>query len=57
MAGKAKSCYLTITLKTTHKSVFHKVFFNAKDMNDYVKTEEFLARYPATEYNYVKETY
>jgi hypothetical protein len=57
MAGKAKSCYLTVTLKTTHKSVFHKVFFNAKDMNDYVKTPEFLARYPATEYNYVKETY
>ena len=57
MAGKAKSCYLTVTLKTTHKSVFHKVFFDAKSMNDYVKTPEFLARYPATEYNYVKETY
>lgn len=57
MAGKAKSCYLTVTEKTTHKSVFHKVFFNAKAMNDYVKTEEFLEKYPSSEYNYVKETY
>jgi hypothetical protein len=57
MAGKAKSCYLTVTEKTTHKSVFHKVFFNAKSMNDHVKTEEFLAKYPPSEYNYVKETY
>jgi hypothetical protein len=57
MAGKAKSCYLTVTVKSTHKSVFHKVFFNAKDLNDYVKTEEFLAKYPPSEFNYVKETY
>ena len=57
MAGKAKSCYLTVTLKTTHKSVFHRVFFNAKAMNDYVKTPEFLEKYPAEQHNYVKETY
>ena len=57
MAGKAKSCYLTVTEKTTHKSVFHKVFFNAKAMNDYVRTEEFVAKYPPELYNYVKETY
>ena len=57
MAGKAKSCYLTVTVKSTHKSVFHKVFFNAKDLNDYIKTAEFLAKYPPSEFNYVKETY
>ena len=57
MAGKAKSCYLTVTVKATHKSVFHKVFFNARDLADYIKTEEFLAKYPASEYNHVKETY
>jgi hypothetical protein len=57
MAGKAKSCYLTVTVKATHKGVFHRVFFNAKSMNDYIKTPEFQAKYPATEYNYVKETY
>ena len=57
MAGKAKSCYLTVTVRATHKSVFHKVFFNAKDLNDYIRSEAFLALYPPTEYNYVKETY
>ena len=57
MAGKAKSCYLTVTVKTTHKSVLTKVFFDAKSMNDYIKTPEFLARYPAEQHNYVKETY
>jgi hypothetical protein len=57
MAGKAKSCYLTVTVKTTHKSVLSNEFFNAKDMNDYIKTPEFQAKYPPTEYLYVKETY
>jgi hypothetical protein len=57
MAGKAKSCYLTVTEKTTHKSVFHKVFFDAKSMNDYVKSPEFQAKYPPDQYNHVKETY
>jgi hypothetical protein len=57
MAGKAKSCYLTVTDKTTHKSVFHRMFFNAKSMADYTKTPEFQAKYPPDVYNYVKETY
>jgi len=57
MAGKAKSCYLTVTVKTTHKSVLSKVFFDAKSMNDYIKTPEFQAKYPPSEYLYVKETY
>ena len=53
MAGKAKSCYLTVTVKATHKGVF----FNAKSMADYIKTPEFLEKYPPDVYNYVKETY
>jgi hypothetical protein len=57
MAGKAKSCYLTVTLKTTHKSVLTRMFFNAKAMNDYIRTPEFLAKYPPDQYNHVKETY
>ena len=57
MAGKAKSCYLTVTVKGTHKTVLSKVFFNAKAMADYIKTPEFLAKYPPDVYNYVKETY
>jgi len=57
MAGKAKSVYLTINPKGTHKTVFHKVFFDAKSFNEYVKTDEFKAKWPAEEFNIVKETY
>jgi hypothetical protein len=57
MAGKAKSIYLTINPKGTFKTVFHKVFFEAKSYNEYVKTEEFKAKWPTTEYDIVKETY
>lgn len=57
MAGKAKSVYLTINPKGTFKTVSHKVFFEAKSYNDYVKTEEFKAKWPTTEYDIVKETY
>ena len=56
MAGKAKSMYLTVTT-LDHKSVFHRMFFNAKEFNAYVNTDEFKAKYPATEYRIVKETY
>ena len=31
MAGKAKSVYLTVTT-LDHKSVFHRMFFNAKHL-------------------------
>jgi len=57
MAGKAKSIYLTINPKGTFTMAFHKVFFNAKDYNEYVKTEEFKAKWPADEFTLVKETY
>jgi hypothetical protein len=57
MAGTAKSVYLTVTKKGSMKTEFTKVFFNAKDYNEYVKTEEFKAKWPATEYTIIKETY
>jgi len=57
MAGKAKSVYLTINPKGSFKTVFHKVFFEAKSYNDYIKTEEFKAKWPESEYTIVKETY
>jgi hypothetical protein len=57
MAGKAKSVYLTITLKGQFKTVFSKVFFDAKAYNEYVKTDEFKAKWPAAEYDIVKEIY
>ena len=56
MAGKAKSVYLTVTTMD-HKSVFHRMFFNAKQLNDFVNTDEFKAKYPTTEFKIVKETY
>ena len=57
MAGKAKSIYLTISPKGEFKTVFHKVFFEAKSYNEYVKTEEFKAKWPADKFDIVKETY
>jgi len=56
MAGKAKSVYLTITT-LDHKSVFYRMFFNAKQYNEFVNTEEFKAKYPTTEFKIVKEVY
>jgi hypothetical protein len=57
MAGKAKSVYLTINPKGEFKTVFHKVFFDAKAYNEYVKSDEFKAKWPAAEFDIVKETY
>jgi hypothetical protein len=57
MAGTAKSVYLTVTKKGSMKTEFHKMFFNAKEYNDYVKTEEFKAKWPKEEYDIVKEVY
>ena len=57
MAGTAKSVYLTISRKGSFKTEFTKVFFNAKDYNDYIKTDEFKAKWPATEFDVIKETY
>ena len=57
MAGKAKSVYLTITKKGALKTEFKKMFFDAKSYNEYVKSDEFKARWPAEEFDIVKETY
>jgi hypothetical protein len=57
MAGTAKSVYLTVTKKGSMKTEFHKVFFNAKDYNEYVKSEEFKAKWPKEEFEIVKEVY
>jgi hypothetical protein len=57
MAGKAKSIYLTVVPKGTYSSVLQKVFFEAKAYNEFVKSEEFLAKYPKEEFEIVKEVY
>jgi hypothetical protein len=57
MAGHAKSVYLTVCRKDTHVSVFHRMFMNARDLNEYVKADVFKANYPDDIYYIVKETY
>jgi hypothetical protein len=57
MASKAKSIYLTINPKGSFTTAFHKVFFEAKAYNEYVKTDEFKAKWPADKFDIVKETY
>ena len=57
MAGKAKSIYLTVTKIGSMKTEFHRMFFDAKAYNEYVKSDEFKITWPVEEYNIVKETY
>jgi hypothetical protein len=57
MAGKATSIYLTVLPKGTHMSVFKKVFFEAKAYNEYVKSDEFKEKFPAEQFDIVKEVY
>ena len=59
MAGVAKSNYLTVTevIDGKHVTVFNKMFFNAGDMNKYIKEEKFLEKYPKPQYIIYKECY
>jgi hypothetical protein len=57
MAGKAKSVYLTVSVKGQFKSVFHRMFFDAKSYNEYVNSDEFKIKWPKTEFDIVKEVY
>ena len=57
MAGKAKSCYLSVCPKGSHRSVFDKVFFNIKDFNQYIKSDEFKAKFPDSLFTVIKEIY
>jgi hypothetical protein len=57
MSGKAKSVYLTVTPKGQFTAVLRKMFFDAKAYNDYVRSEEFKAKWPADQYDIVKEVY
>jgi hypothetical protein len=57
MAGKAKSIYLSVIPKGQMQSVFKKIFFTAKEYNDYVKTDEFKAQWPTEQFQILKEVY
>jgi hypothetical protein len=56
MAGTAKSVHLTVTT-LDHKTILRKMFFNAKQYNEFVKTEDFKTKYPTTEFIIIKEVY
>ena len=57
MAGKSTSIYLTICPKGSHKSVFKRTFFNAKDYNEFVKSDEFKEKWPKEQFEIIKEVY
>jgi hypothetical protein len=57
MAGKAKSCYLTVSRRDNHKGVFTRMFMNAKDLNTFISTDEFKEKYPEAEFYLTKEVY
>ena len=56
-AGKAKSCYLSVYDRGARKTVFHRVFFNMADLNAFVKTDEFIEKYPTEQFDIAKEVY
>jgi hypothetical protein len=57
MAGKAKSCYLSVTDMATRKTVLNRMFFKMADLNEFINTEEFKTKYPQPAYQIVKEIY
>jgi len=57
MGGKAKSVYFSIVELGTHKTVFTKVFFDAKGRNEFTKNPELRVTYPADKFYFVSETY
>jgi hypothetical protein len=59
MAGTAKSNYLTVTevIDGKHVTVFVKMFFNAGDMNKYIKEQNLAEKYPKPRYIIYKEAY
>jgi hypothetical protein len=57
MAGKAKSCYLSVTDLATNKTVLNKVFFKMADLNQFISTSEFKEQYPKEKFHLSKEIY
>ena len=55
--GKATSVYLTVSDKVTHKTILHKMFFNATEMNKFTATDEFKEKYMTPEFYLTKEVY
>lgn len=55
MAKKATSVYVSIVKKETHKTEINKMFFNSKEANEWIATQE--EKYQKPEFYFVKETY
>jgi len=56
-----KSWYLSVMESATHKPVSQdlnrRIFFNAPDMNKFIKEKELVENYPKPTYYIVKENY
>jgi len=52
-----KSWYLSVVESASHKTVLHKMFFTAPDLNKFMKEQEILEKYPKPTYYIVKENY
>jgi hypothetical protein len=56
-----KSWYLSVVDSSTHKPISRelnqKLFFNAPDMNKFIKDQEILEKYPKPQYYIVKENF
>lgn len=57
MAGKAKSCYLSVMDKETRRTVLSRMFFKMEDLHKFVATEEFKEKYPAEKFTITREIY
>ena len=57
MGGKAKSVYLSVVDRETHKTVFRRTFLDAKGCNEYLKNIKFLEDFPTDKFYYAKEIY
>ena len=57
MAGKAKSCYLSIVDRKTHKTVFRKMFFAMGDLRKWIKEDPKMQESPEADYYTAVETY
>lgn len=57
MAGKAKSCYLSIVDRKTHKTAFRKMFFTMGELRKWIKEDPKMKEFPEEQFYTAVETY
>ena len=57
MAGKAKSNYLSVVVRDTHKTIMNKMFLSIAELDKFVCSDKFRELYPYEVYYVVKEVY